>query len=188
MMRHLLYYFLLLSIFILAFIHILPFSEPWSPATCPGSKNTDPRSWTRLSLTRKSSQRVSFPFLLFQKPHFSNTIHQKRPAAPSSLLRTPWNRKNDRDSGRSSNNVHRQGAGFQCTGAERLGWPRNQRGQVIWLFLEEKCGNFRQDIITFAQTKRLHFDTEAAHKSQIKLVILDEADAMTKDAQNALRR
>ncbi|CAI4229138.1 unnamed protein product [Auanema sp. JU1783] len=45
----------------------------------------------------------------------------------------------------------------------------------------------RENIISFAQTKSLHTDASAT-KGLFKLVILDEADAMTKDAQNALRR
>ncbi|VDK57873.1 unnamed protein product [Anisakis simplex] len=46
-------------------------------------------------------------------------------------------------------------------------------------------GIVREQIINFAQTKTLHFDEKG--KNQIKLIILDEADAMTKDAQSALR-
>lgn len=42
-------------------------------------------------------------------------------------------------------------------------------------------GIVRQQILTFASTRTIF-------KSKFKLVILDEADAMTKDAQNALRR
>ncbi|WKY01869.1 hypothetical protein Q1695_015687 [Nippostrongylus brasiliensis] len=46
-------------------------------------------------------------------------------------------------------------------------------------------GIVRDEIITFAQTKSLHLDKDS---TDLKFVILDEADAMTKDAQNALRR
>lgn len=45
----------------------------------------------------------------------------------------------------------------------------------------------RQKIIEFASTQAIHNDVKE-NIPQIKLVILDEADAMTKDAQNALRR
>lgn len=39
--------------------------------------------------------------------------------------------------------------------------------------------------MNFAQTKTLHADGN--ERDCVKLVILDEADAMTKDAQSALR-
>ena len=49
----------------------------------------------------------------------------------------------------------------------------------------------REKIVNFASSQGL-YDMMAtgknAPKRQIKLIILDEADAMTKDAQNALRR
>uniref|UniRef100_A0AC34QJI0 AAA+ ATPase domain-containing protein n=1 Tax=Panagrolaimus sp. JU765 TaxID=591449 RepID=A0AC34QJI0_9BILA len=44
----------------------------------------------------------------------------------------------------------------------------------------------REEIVSFAQSRMLHVDPNA--KVKFKLIILDEADAMTKDAQNALRR
>uniref|UniRef100_A0A0R3RYU3 Activator 1 subunit 5 n=1 Tax=Elaeophora elaphi TaxID=1147741 RepID=A0A0R3RYU3_9BILA len=47
-------------------------------------------------------------------------------------------------------------------------------------------GIVREQIINFAQTSTLNIDRN--QKNVPKLVILDEADAMTKDAQNALRR
>jgi replication factor C subunit 3/5 len=47
-------------------------------------------------------------------------------------------------------------------------------------------GIVREEIVAFAQNRTLHVDTKA--KIHFKLIILDEADAMTKDAQNALRR
>ncbi|VDN57305.1 unnamed protein product [Dracunculus medinensis] len=47
-------------------------------------------------------------------------------------------------------------------------------------------GIVREQILNFAQTRTLH--AEENGRKNIKLIILDEADAMTKDAQNALRR
>jgi replication factor C subunit 3/5 len=47
-------------------------------------------------------------------------------------------------------------------------------------------GIVREEIAAFAQNKVLHVDPNS--KVTFKLIILDEADAMTKDAQNALRR
>uniref|UniRef100_A0A914D7Y7 Activator 1 subunit 5 n=1 Tax=Acrobeloides nanus TaxID=290746 RepID=A0A914D7Y7_9BILA len=47
-------------------------------------------------------------------------------------------------------------------------------------------GVVREEIVNFAQSRVLHVDKES--KYNVKLVILDEADAMTKEAQNALRR
>ncbi|EFO26207.1 replication factor C subunit 3 [Loa loa] len=47
-------------------------------------------------------------------------------------------------------------------------------------------GIVREQIINFAQTSTLSMDKN--QKSMPKLIVLDEADAMTKDAQSALRR
>uniref|UniRef100_A0A0N4ZFK0 Activator 1 subunit 5 n=1 Tax=Parastrongyloides trichosuri TaxID=131310 RepID=A0A0N4ZFK0_PARTI len=46
----------------------------------------------------------------------------------------------------------------------------------------------REEILSFAQTKTLHSTKNGESDKLFKLVILDEADAMTKDAQGALRR
>lgn len=43
----------------------------------------------------------------------------------------------------------------------------------------------RDQVVNFAQTKNLHVGD--GEQNLPKLIILDEADAMTKDAQNALR-
>lgn len=65
--------------------------------------------------------------------------------------------------------------------------PKQRRSMVLELNASDDrgIGIVREEIITFAQTKSLHVDKNSA---DIKFVILDEADAMTKDAQNALRR
>ncbi|CAG9534700.1 unnamed protein product [Cercopithifilaria johnstoni] len=47
-------------------------------------------------------------------------------------------------------------------------------------------GIIREQVINFSQTSTLNIDKN--QKSAPKLVVLDEADAMTKDAQSALRR
>ncbi|CEF67821.1 Replication factor C subunit 5 [Strongyloides ratti] len=49
-------------------------------------------------------------------------------------------------------------------------------------------GVVRDEIINFAQTKTLHSIESKKSEQYFKLVILDEADAMTKEAQGALRR
>uniref|UniRef100_A0A0K0F7K2 Probable replication factor C subunit 5 (inferred by orthology to a C. elegans protein) n=1 Tax=Strongyloides venezuelensis TaxID=75913 RepID=A0A0K0F7K2_STRVS len=49
-------------------------------------------------------------------------------------------------------------------------------------------GVVRDEIINFAQTKTLHSIETKESEKYFKLVILDEADAMTKEAQGALRR
>jgi DNA polymerase III delta prime subunit len=46
----------------------------------------------------------------------------------------------------------------------------------------------RNNIIKFAESSAIDFDTQRTDPNVFKLIILDEADAMTKDAQNALKR
>ncbi|TKR65218.1 hypothetical protein L596_025649 [Steinernema carpocapsae] len=64
--------------------------------------------------------------------------------------------------------------------------PRQYKSVVLELNASDDRGIdvVREQIINFAQSKSLVADVSKC----IKLVILDEADAMTKDAQNALRR
>ncbi|KIH57577.1 replication factor [Ancylostoma duodenale] len=66
--------------------------------------------------------------------------------------------------------------------------PKQRKSMVLELNASDDrgIGVVRDEIITFAQTKSLHIDK--ASSTDLKFVILDEADAMTKDAQNALRR
>ncbi|KAJ1357507.1 hypothetical protein KIN20_015672 [Parelaphostrongylus tenuis] len=66
--------------------------------------------------------------------------------------------------------------------------PKQRNSMVLELNASDDrgIGVVREEIITFAQTKSLHLDKNAT--TDLKFVILDEADAMTKDAQNALRR
>ncbi|EYC21881.1 hypothetical protein Y032_0018g3581 [Ancylostoma ceylanicum] len=66
--------------------------------------------------------------------------------------------------------------------------PKQRKSMVLELNASDDrgIGVVRDEIITFAQTKSLHIDKGSS--TDLKFVILDEADAMTKDAQNALRR
>uniref|UniRef100_A0A914V2L8 Activator 1 subunit 5 n=1 Tax=Plectus sambesii TaxID=2011161 RepID=A0A914V2L8_9BILA len=69
--------------------------------------------------------------------------------------------------------------------ARRMYDPKHFHSMVLELNASDDrgIGVVREQIINFAQTKTLF-----ATKKQFKLIILDEADAMTRDAQNALRR
>ncbi|CAF1231084.1 unnamed protein product [Rotaria sp. Silwood1] len=67
--------------------------------------------------------------------------------------------------------------------AKQMYTPSEMRGCVLELNASDDrgIGIVRDEIQTFVSTQTLH-------KKSIKLIILDEADAMTTDAQNALRR
>ncbi|CAF1259849.1 unnamed protein product [Adineta ricciae] len=67
--------------------------------------------------------------------------------------------------------------------AKQMYTPAEMRGCVLELNASDDrgIGIVRDEIQTFVSTQTLH-------KKGIKLIILDEADAMTTDAQNALRR
>jgi replication factor C subunit 3/5 len=67
--------------------------------------------------------------------------------------------------------------------AKQMYTPTEMRGCVLELNASDDrgIGIVRDEIQTFVSTQTLH-------KKSIKLIILDEADAMTTDAQNALRR
>ncbi|KAL5111575.1 Replication factor C subunit 5 [Taenia crassiceps] len=67
--------------------------------------------------------------------------------------------------------------------ARQLFEPREFSSMVLELNASDDrgIGVVREQILTFASTKTLF-------SGKFKLIILDEADAMTKDAQNALRR
>ncbi|KAL2467751.1 Replication factor C subunit 5 [Forsythia ovata] len=83
---------------------------------------------------------------------------------------TTWNRKDFHDSG---------------TGSEALWGTDAQHGsgaELHRMIVEFEV--VRQQIQDFASTQSISFGA----KSAVKLILLDEADAMTKDAQFALRR
>uniref|UniRef100_T1J2I6 Activator 1 subunit 5 n=1 Tax=Strigamia maritima TaxID=126957 RepID=T1J2I6_STRMM len=67
--------------------------------------------------------------------------------------------------------------------AKQLYKPKDYTSSVLELNASDDrgIGVVRQEIMSFASTRTIF-------RSGFKLVILDEADAMTKDAQNALRR
>lgn len=66
----------------------------------------------------------------------------------------------------------------------------NHAGQVLELNASDERGIdvVREQIKTFAGTRNLFATSKDAAKTSFKLVILDESDAMTSTAQNALRR
>lgn len=66
----------------------------------------------------------------------------------------------------------------------------NHAGKVLELNASDERGIdvVREQIKIFAGTRNLFFSTKETSKSTFKLVILDESDAMTSTAQNALRR
>lgn len=65
--------------------------------------------------------------------------------------------------------------------------PKQRKSMVLELNASDDrgIGIVRDEIIPFAQAKCLHVEKDSTDH---KFVILDEADAMTKDAQNALKR
>ena len=69
--------------------------------------------------------------------------------------------------------------------ARQLYTPSEMRSQVLELNASDDrgIGVVRDEILTFASLKSVFGNSQ-----QCKLVILDEADSMTKDAQMALRR
>uniref|UniRef100_A0A0N5AZ16 AAA domain-containing protein n=1 Tax=Syphacia muris TaxID=451379 RepID=A0A0N5AZ16_9BILA len=72
--------------------------------------------------------------------------------------------------------------------AKQMYTPKQFSSMVLELNASDDrgIGIVRDQIMNFAQTKTLHIDKN--ERNCVKLVILDEADAMTKDAQSALRR
>ncbi|CAP39475.2 Protein CBG22959 [Caenorhabditis briggsae] len=76
--------------------------------------------------------------------------------------------------------------------ARKMYHPSKMSSMVLELNASDERGIdvVRNTIVNFAQTKGLQAFASASDKDSVpfKLVILDEADAMTKDAQNALRR
>jgi replication factor C subunit 3/5 len=88
--------------------------------------------------------------------------------------------------------------------AHRLFGPKDYRSYVVEVNFEVFCYILfflkfnasddrgievvRNNIIKFAESTAIDFDTQRSDTNVFKLVILDEADAMTKDAQNALKR
>ncbi|UMM25891.1 hypothetical protein L5515_005522 [Caenorhabditis briggsae] len=76
--------------------------------------------------------------------------------------------------------------------ARKMYHPSKMSSMVLELNASDERGIdvVRNTIVNFAQTKGLQAFASASGKDSVpfKLVILDEADAMTKDAQNALRR
>lgn len=75
--------------------------------------------------------------------------------------------------------------------ARKMYSPTKMASMVLELNASDERGIdvVRNTIVTFAQTKGLQaFASNSSDQLPFKLVILDEADSMTKDAQNALRR
>ncbi|EGT48901.1 hypothetical protein CAEBREN_08790 [Caenorhabditis brenneri] len=75
--------------------------------------------------------------------------------------------------------------------ARKMYSPAKMASMVLELNASDERGIdvVRNTIVTFAQTKGLQsFASASSEQLPFKLVILDEADAMTRDAQNALRR
>ncbi|KAL3119282.1 hypothetical protein niasHT_000226 [Heterodera trifolii] len=74
--------------------------------------------------------------------------------------------------------------------ARKIFSPKNIQSRVLELNASDErgIGVVREKIINFTSSQGLHDMASSKGKRMVKLVILDEADAMTKDAQNALRR
>ncbi|KAI6184027.1 Replication factor C subunit 5 [Aphelenchoides bicaudatus] len=74
--------------------------------------------------------------------------------------------------------------------AHRLFGPQDYRSYVVEFNASDDRGIdvVRNNIIKFAESTAIDFNTQRPNSNVFKLIILDEADAMTKDAQNALKR